>query len=209
MTVVRVKAEDYELLKKLSEQTGKSIPEILSEAINAYYKGLSPEGKVISKISDIKHWVLKAPAKCASCGRELKQGDRVMYQFIEYEDKSRKNIFICLDCSVEENSLAKLYVKKYQLEKTVKGLKKLADSYAEQLTIVSKIQDFYQTVHDINKELKVLRDYLKQYQHPREVLGLVTKFMDKLERLESRIREVEEGLRELVLPRIRKTMREA
>ena len=208
MTVVRLKAEDYELVKRLSEQTGKSIPEILSEAINAYYRGLSPEGKQIKRISDIKPWVLKHNSKCSSCGRELRAGERVMYQFVEYEDKSRKHIFICLDCSVEENSLAKLYVKKYQLEKTIKGLKKLADSYAEQLTTVSKIQDFYQTVHDITKELKLLRDYLKQYSHPREVLELVTKFMDKLESLESRVREVEEGLRELVLPRIKRAIRE-
>jgi hypothetical protein len=208
MTVVRLKSEDYELVKKISEQTGKSIPEVLGEAISAYYRGLSPEGKQIKRISDIKPWVLKAPARCASCGRELKQGDRVMYQFIEYEDKSRKNIFICLDCSIEENSLAKLYVKKYQLEKTIKGLKKLADSYAEQLTTISRIQDFYQTVHDITRELRVLRDYLRQYSHPKEVLEIVTRFTDKLESLESRVREVEEGLRELVLPRIKKAMRE-
>jgi DNA repair exonuclease SbcCD ATPase subunit len=208
MTVVRLRAEDYELVKKLSEQTGKSIPEILSEAINAYYRGLSPEGKSIKRISDIKPWVLKAPAKCASCGRELKQGERVMYQFVEYEDKSRKNIFICLDCSIEEHSLAKLYVKRYWLEKAIKGLKKMADSYAEQLSTLSKIQDFYQAVRDIERELKVLRDYLKQYNHPREAVEAVTKFMDKLESLESRVRETEEGLRELVLPRIRK-MREA
>ena len=209
MNVVRLKSEDYELVKKISEQTGKSIPEILSEAINAYYRGLSPEGKQIKRISDIKPWVLKAPARCAGCGKELKAGERVMYQFVEYEDKSRKHIFICLDCSVEENSLAKLYVKKYQLEKTIRGLKKLADSYAEQLTTISRIQDFYTTVHDITKELRVLRDYFKQYQHPREVLELVTKFMDRLESMENRVREVEEGLRELVLPKLKRAMREA
>jgi hypothetical protein len=208
MTVVRLSPEAYEVIKRIAEQTGKSINEVVTEAINAYYRGLSPEGKVIRRISDIKPWVLKAPARCASCGRELNQGDRVMYQFIEYEDKSRKNIFICLDCSVEENSLAKLYVKKYQLEKTIKGLKKLADSYAEQLTAISKIQDFYQTVHDINKELKVLRDYLRQYSHPKEVLEIVTRFMDKIESLESRVREVEEGLRELVLPKLKRPIRE-
>jgi prefoldin subunit 5 len=207
--VVRLKSEDYELVKKISEQTGKSIPEILSEAINAYYRGLSPEGKAIKRISDIKPWVLKHNSRCSSCGRELKAGERVMYQFVEYEDKSRKHIFICLDCSVEEHSLAKLYVKKYWLEKAIKGLKKLADSYAEQLTTISRIQDFYQTVRDVERELKVLRDYLKQYSHPKEAVEAVTKFLDKLERLESRIRETEEGLRELVIPRIRKTMREA
>ena len=209
MTVVRLNPEAYEVVKKIAGQTGKSINEVVTEAINAYYRGLSPEGKQIKRISDIKPWVLKAPARCASCGRELKQGERVMYQFIEYEDKSRKNIFLCLDCANEETSLAKLYIKKYQLEKTVKGLKKLADSYAEQLTAISRIQDFYQTVHDINKELKVLRDYLKQYSHPREVLELVTKFMDKLESMENRVREVEEGLRELVLPKLKRAMREA
>ena len=208
MTVVRLNPEAYEVVKRIAEQTGKSINEVVTEAINAYYRGLSPEGKQIKRISDIKPWVLKAPARCAGCGKELKAGERVMYQFVEYEDKSRKHIFICLDCSVEEHSLAKLYVKKHMLEKTIKGLKKLADSYAEQLTTISRIQDFYQTVHDINKELKVLRDYLKQYSHPREVLELVTKFMDKLEGMESRIREVEEGLRELVLPRIKRAIRE-
>jgi hypothetical protein len=208
MSVIRIKPEDYELVKKISEQTGKSIPEIISEAINAYYRGLSPEGKQIKRISDIKPWVLKAPAKCASCGRELKQGERVMYQFIEYEDKSRKNIFICLDCSVEEHSLAKLYVKKYWLEKAIKGLKRMADSYAEQLTTISKITDFYTTVHDITKELKVLRDYMRQYQHPREAVEAVTKFLEKLESMENRIREVEEGLRELVLPKLKRSIRE-
>jgi len=209
MTVVRLNPEAYEVVKRIAEQTGKSINEVVTEAINAYYRGLSPEGKQIKRISDIKPWVLKAPARCAGCGKELKAGERVMYQFVEYEDKSRKHIFICLDCSVEENSLAKLYVKKYQLEKTIRGLKKLADSYAEQLTTISRIQDFYTTVHDITKELRVLRDYFKQYQHPREVLELVTKFMDRLESMENRVREVEEGLRELVLPKLKRAMREA
>jgi prefoldin subunit 5 len=209
MTVVRLRAEDYELVKKISESTGKSIPEILSEAVNAYYRGLSPEGKVIRRISDIKPWVLKHNTKCASCGRELKAGERVMYQFVEYEDKSRKHIFICLDCSVEEHSLAKLYVKKYWLEKAVKGLKRMADSYAEQIQQIQRITDFYQTIHDIERELKLLRDYLRQYQHPREVIELVTRFMEKLESLESRVREVEEGLRELVLPKLKRTVREA
>jgi len=57
--------------------------------------------------------------------------------------------------------------------------------------------------------LKILRDYLRQYSHPKEVLEIVTKFMGKLESLESRIRETEEALRELVLPRLKKAMREA
>jgi type I site-specific restriction endonuclease len=209
MTVVRLNPDTYEVVKKIAEQTGRSITEVVSEAVNAYYRGLSPEGKQIKRISDIKPWVLKHSGKCSSCGRELKQGERVMYQFVEYEDKSRKHIFICLDCANEETSLAKLYIKKFQLEKTVKGLKKLADSYAEQLATISRIQDFYQTVHDITRELRVLRDYLRQYSHPKEVLEIVTRFTDKLESLESRVREVEEGLRELVLPRIKKAMREA
>jgi len=204
MTVVRLRAEDYELVKKMSEQTGKSIPEILSEAVNAYYRGLSPEGKSIRRISDIRPWVLKHNARCASCNRELKAGDKVMYQFVEYEDKSRKHIFICLDCSVEEHSLAKLYIKKYWLEKTIKGLKKMANSYAEQIQNIQKIADFYQTIHDIERELKMLRDYLKSYQHPREAIELIAKFMDKLESLEARVREVEEGLRELIIPKIQR-----
>ena len=208
MTVVRLSSEDYELVKKIAEQTGKSVTEVVREAINAYYRGLSPEGKQIKRISDIKPWVLKHNARCASCNRELKAGDKVMYQFVEYEDKSRKHIFICLDCSVEEHSLAKLYVKKYWLEKAIKGLKKLADSYAEQVVTISKIQDFYNTVRDVDRELKVLRDYLKTYQHPREALEAVIKFMESLESMENRIREVEEGLRELVLPKLKRSIRE-
>jgi prefoldin subunit 5 len=209
MSVVRLSSDTYEVVKKIAEQTGKSASEVVTEAINAYYRGLSPEGKQIKRISDIKPWVLKHNSKCSSCGRELKAGERVMYQFVEYEDKSRKHIFICFDCSVEEHALAKLYVKKMWLEKAIKGLKKLADSYAEQIQNIQKITDFYNTVRDVERELKVLRDYLKQYNHPKEAVEAVIKFMERLERLESRVREVEEGLRELVLPRIRKTMREA
>jgi prefoldin subunit 5 len=208
MTVVRLSPDVYKIAKMIAEQTGKSITEVVDEAINAYYRGLSPEGKAIRRISDIRPWVLKHNARCASCGRDLQAGDKVMYQFIEYEDKSRKHIFLCLDCAVEETALAKLYVKKYWLEKAIKGLKRMADSYAEQLTAISRIQDFYQTVHDITKELKVLRDYLKQYQHPREALEAVIKFMDKLQALENRIRETEEGLRELVLPKLKRPIRE-
>jgi hypothetical protein len=204
MTVVRLRAEDYELIRKISEQTGKSIPEILSEAVNAYYRGLSPDGKSIKRISDIRPWVLKHNARCASCNRELKAGDKVMYQFVEYEDKSRKHIFICLDCSVEEHSLAKLYIKKYWLEKAIKGLKKMADSYAEQIQNIQKITDFYNTVRDVERELKVLRDYLKSYQHPREAIEAINNFMGKLESLEARVRDVEEGLRELIIPKIQR-----
>jgi hypothetical protein len=84
----------------------------------------------------------------------------------------------------------------------------MADSYAEQVVAISKIQDFYNTVRDVDRELKVLRDYLKTYQHPREALEAVIKFMERLESMENRVREVEEGLRELVLPKLKRSIRE-
>jgi len=209
MTVVRLNPEAYEVVKRIAEQTGKSITEVVTEAINAYYRGLSPEGKLIQSVSPLRPWVLKRSDKCAVCGKELPVGSKAMMQIIKYEDKTTRFIFLCMDCASEEDSLARLYLKKHQLEKTIRGLKKLADSYAEQLTIVSKIQDFYNTVRDVERELKVLRDYLKQYNHPREAVEAVTKFMEKLESMENRVREIEEGLRELVLPRIKRAIREA
>jgi hypothetical protein len=209
MTVVRLNPEAYEVVKRIAEQTGKSINEVVTEAINAYYRGLSPEGKLIQSVSPLRPWVLKRSDKCAVCGKELPVGSKAMMQIIKYEDKTTRFIFLCMDCASEEDSLARLYLKKHQLEKTIRGLKKLADQYAEQLSTVSKIQDFYNTIHEINRELKGLRDYLKTYQHPREAIDMLTKFMDRLQALENRIRETEEGLRELVLPKLKKVTREA
>jgi DNA repair exonuclease SbcCD ATPase subunit len=209
MTVVRLSPEAYEVVKRIAEQTGKSINEVVTEAVNAYYRGLSPDGKQIRSVSPLRPWVLKRSDKCAVCGKELPVGSKAMMQIIKYEDKTTRFIFLCMDCASEEDSLARLYLKKHQLEKTIRGLKKLADSYAEQLTAISRIQDFYNNVHEINRELKVLRDYLRQYSHPKEAIDMITKFMERLERLESRIRETEEGLRELVIPKLKKAMREA
>jgi len=208
MTTIRVREDVIELLKKVSEETGKSISEIASEAIKAYVQGIQIHDKEIKQITPLRPIMTKYVSKCFICKKDVQVGTLVFYQRIVYVDNTVKSIVLCPECASSEDVLASKYVKVYELQKTLRGLKRKADKLAEEIMELSKLVSLKNIYFDIERELKLLREYLMAYNHPKEVIEKVDDFRSKVEELIQKLDSVLEDVRELVLPRIKREKRE-
>jgi Ribbon-helix-helix protein, copG family. len=153
MQAVKISDEIYNKVKELAEKTGKSIREIVEEAINIYILGKSEA--VDKDIKNIKEkWiVVKFQSKCAKCGRQVNQGDMAYWIHVEYADGSRRSIIYCMDCYYTsiDTALAKKYLKMKELEATVRGLKKEADRLAEEIKQLEQTANLLRLERDIEK----------------------------------------------------------
>jgi len=208
MTTIRIREDVFELLKKVSEETGRAISDIASEAIKAYIKGIQIYDKEIKEITRLRPIKNKFMSKCHICGKELQPGVLVFYQKIVFVDNTVKPIVLCQECASDEDALASKYIKAYELQKAIRGLKRKADKLAEEVIELSKLASLRSIYFDIERELKLLREYLMTYSHPREVIEKVDEFRSKVEELIQKLDSVLEDVRELVLPRIRKEKKE-
>lgn len=156
MKAVKVDDEAYNLLEEMSRKTGTSIKDLVTKAVKLLYAGggeVSPE-KEVEEISE-RIITLRYPARCRRCSKELKEGDHAYYVKYAYSDKTTKTIVYCLDCyhesMITDKALAKLYVKKKELERTIKALKQEADRLAEQASVVDKIETVNRTLDSLQK----------------------------------------------------------
>jgi Ribbon-helix-helix protein, copG family. len=189
MQAVKISDEVYSKVKELAEKTGKSIREIIEEAINIYILGKSEA--VDKDIKNVKEkWIVaKFQSKCAKCGKQINQGDMAYWIHIEYVDGSKRSIIYCTDCYYTsiDTALAKKYLKMKELETVIRGLKKEADRLAEEirtleqkaniLRLEKEIEEFwfaFRTTFGNNPESTILRN-----------------FLNKLEDLINKVREIE------------------
>ena len=200
--VIRVSNEVKELLRKLSEKTGKSERELASEAILAYYRGIA-EGKDIKSITQLRPIVLRFNDTCDMCGKHLSKGELAYYQKIIYTDNTPKPFILCQSCASNEDILARKYVKLYELKKTINGLEKRANQLAEEILQLEKLKPLSTIYVEIEKELRTLLQFFKTYQHPREVIEKVEEFNNKLASLVNNLEEALEAVRELVIPKVK------
>jgi hypothetical protein len=193
-------------LRKLSEKTGKSERELASEAILAYYRGLS-EDKDIKSITPLRPIVLKFSAKCYMCKAELKQGELAYHQKIVYTDNSTRGLVLCANCASQEDVLAKRYVKLYELKKIINGLEKQAKQLAEEILQLEKLKPLTSLYIEIEKEIRTLLQFFKTYQYPKEVVERLEEINTKLATLTNNLEEALEAVRELVIPKVRARVR--
>mgnify|MGYP000725224173 CR=1 FL=1 len=173
---VQINEELYNWLKSYADEKGLSMRQALEEILKDYSQPrpkISPKGIVLGKIEDV---ILQQESKCALCNRTLKTGYRV--KWIE-------NLgHICLRCYFNrfyDKSLADKYLKKRELEATIRALRRKADELTEEIEKKQVILN----IHKINKELnnlimvlKEIRNYPELYDEKYEEL------FDKLDMIE-------------------------
>jgi len=191
-TVVRISEEIYKKIKDIAEKTGKSIREVVEEAINIYLLG--KEQAVDKDVKEIKNkWIVaKYPSKCSRCQKEIGVGDMAYWIRIEYADNSVRSYLYCSECYLAsfDLALAKKYMKVKELEATYRSLKKFCDSLAEQakelqnkvnlLQLEKDIEKFwmdFRTVFVNNPDVKIVNDFVKQ----------LLELIDKVKRLEATV----------------------
>jgi len=173
---VQINEELYNWLKSYADEKGLSMRQALEEILKDYSQPrprLSTKGIVLGKIEDV---ILQENSRCALCNRPLKQGYRV--KWIE-------NLgHICLRCYFNrfyDKSLADKYIKKRELEATIRALRKKADELVAEIEKKQAILN----IHKINKELQELIQVLKDIRNYPELYDeKYEELFDRLDRLE-------------------------
>lgn len=201
MKVIKVDEETYNLLKQISEKTGRSIKEIATISIRVYWAGqqiIDVADKEIEKIEG--KWItLKYPTRCSICKRQLEQGKIAYYEKYYYSDHTKKARIICEKCyyseRVTDKALIKVYLKKRELQKIVNALKNEADRLADKVIELQKKANIYELKHKIAELVKESYEALDYLTNP-EIEDRLKKFIEFLTRLESAVEKIEEYLDE-------------
>jgi Ribbon-helix-helix protein, copG family. len=199
MQAVKISDEVYSKVKELAEKMGKSIREIVEEAINIYILGKSEA--VDKDIKNVKEkWIVaKFQSKCAKCGKQINQGDMAYWIHIEYVDGSKRSIIYCVDCYYTsiDSTLAKRYLKLKELEATVRGLKKEADRLAEEIKQLEQTTNLLRLEQDIEK---FWYDFKSTFIDNPSV-DVVKNFIDRMREIIDRVEALEKQLRVKIVER--------
>jgi len=190
--VIKISDQAYEQLKNLAEKRGLSINNVVQEIINVYLGG-TPEEKPIKKIVD-KDITLMYATKCSRCGRPLNAGDVAHYVRYEYDDAPPKVFIYCMDCWLQSSALAKHYLKKKELEATIKGLKEMADKLADKII---RMRNEY-NIALVKEELMNIRRELS-LSLVRNIIGenKADELVNRIALVEQKISEIHEKLNEI------------
>lgn len=195
-TKVRVSQELYAKLKQLADKSGKSMRELVDEAIRAYLLGSTGiEGKEIKGIT-AKIIPLQYPAKCRRCGRQLNPGELAYWVKITYTDNSVRSFIYCLDCYYQSSALKEHYLKKRQLEKIIKELKKEADQLADRVLELRRKVQLYSVVDEIDRLIREIYDLLG-YVLDKERRDALQQIMQRLEAIEEKMTSIADALEAL------------
>ena len=195
-TKVRVSQELYNRLKQLADKSGKSMRELVDEAIRAYLLGSTGiEGKEIKGIT-AKIIPLQYPAKCRRCGRQLNPGELAYWVKITYTDNSVRSFIYCLDCYYQSSALKEHYIKKRQLEKVIRELKKEADSLADRVLELRRKVQLYSVVDEIDRLIREIYDLLG-YVLDKERRDALQQIMQRLEAIEEKMTSIADALEAL------------
>ncbi|MEM2848550.1 MAG: hypothetical protein QXM79_07255 [Zestosphaera sp.] len=184
MKVVKIDDEAYQLLEQLANKTGSSIKDVVSKAVKLLYTGESNVSidKEVSEITE-KVITLKYATKCKRCSRELKEGEHAYYVKYLYNDNTAKSLVYCIDCYhetlISDKALAKLYVKKKELERVIKALRKETDTLVDDAEITSKINEVMNVINKI-------------YNTGIDVLSILTTNENKAEKIDELVATSEE-----------------
>jgi len=206
-TKVRISKELYDKLKEVAERSNKSIRELVETAITKFLLGTESVGSdaEVKNVKVVKSWRLRFPARCPICGEEIKAGSIVVREIVELEDGRKVNNFYHPDCyeSSSDSALAKLYVRKRVLERTIRGLKKEADRYVE---LIETLRTEYDML-SIKKEVYTLwKDYKNFILHGRDDEKF-DEFMDRLNDLLDKVSQIEASIKALLPEKVEKQLR--
>lgn len=195
-TKVRIDSDLYNSVKAIAEKTGKSISDIVEEAVRAYLIGAesSTESKPIKSIMT-RIITTHFAGKCLRCRSDIPQGELAYYVRIVYSDNTVKSYLLCLDCYYKDTALAQQYLKKRKLEIIIRGLQKRAEELANEVerlqaqVELSKIKSELATLFNNFKSviLDPNSDYASKFL---QIIEGINQLVDSINKLEYTIKEV-------------------
>ena len=208
-------------LDELSARTGKSKKEIVVEALNLYIAGKNtaqdPSDPEIEEITEPRLIVLRYAAKCAKCGKRINAGEHAYVAKVKYADGRTKWIVYHPECFIADEKLAKLYVRRRELERVIKALKKEADRLADMVSEAEARKRIYDLAKEIDEKAEELLSLLgdantmvkRYFDNPKEfeeLANIAKRNYEELKRLAERLEEIAAAMSikvEKVKPRTR------
>jgi len=182
MHEVKVKLQDdlYQKLQEHAEKNNISIAEVIRDSIRSYLEKTEPQTE---QMPTLKMIITKYKSKCSKCNRDIQVGEIAYWS---------KGVIVCLDCiiaSMGDKTLATKYIKKRELEKVIKGLKKIADELEER---IAERQAQLKALEIEQKKAEIyelLEDYLKNFNEQQ-----IKEIYEKLKELEEKVEEAKIAL---------------
>lgn len=186
---MQVKIDDsiYESIRKIAEKSNRSIKDVVEEALKVYILGAESIDK---DVKDVKHrWIsVQYKSFCRKCGKQLEVGDIAFYVRYTYSDGSSKSFIYCPECFYPDSALAKLYLKKKELESIIRGLKKEANRLADEINKLKMEEDVLKIKSEI---ITFWRNFRESFSHDPNI-SRIDEFMDKLDELINKISSLEQ-----------------
>jgi len=210
MSMVRISDDIYRRVKEIAEKSGKSIKDIVEEAIQIYLLGKSGiENKEIRSVKE-KWIVVKFKSRCSKCNMELQEGDIAYWIRVEYEDGSSRSFIYCSDCYFVkiDRSLAKRFMKVKELEAVKRGLQKEIED------LMDKVKDL-QEKYEVSALKREIFEFYRAFQESfngvidSNNFSKIQEFLERLMDLADRINRIESaiGLKEIEKPIPKKELR--
>lgn len=190
---IKISKEVYNLLKQIADSRQKSIKEVVETAILIAFKGAE---NITQDIKEHKQALiqLRYKTKCSICKRELNEGELAYWFKYKYVDGSEQTKIVCLECYLQDTALAKRYLKIRELQKTVRGLEKIANSIADEIKALENEKRIHQLRKEINDLWKQFRETLLNNEIPN-----LDEFMFKIDETARKLSELEASLKPLII----------
>jgi hypothetical protein len=198
---VRISKEIYEKVSQVAEKSGKSIREVVEDAIMAYVMGAvgdKPIKAVKAKIIPV-NW----GGKCAFCGRRIEPGELAYWAKTEYEDGSTRSSLICLDCYYKDSAMAEWYLKKKKWEAIVRGLEKRAEQLRKEIEALEVQKNLAALKSEVFRMWQSFKDAITDNKLLEEIDG----FMDNTITLIEKLIDLEVQIQALEIQHSRKEVR--
>lgn len=146
--VVRISSEAKKLVEEIAQKTGRSVSQLVSEAIYRVYLGADKviENAVDKKITDIKTETFKAKSDklhCSICKRQINKDEIVTVITVHYDDNTVSKTFYCYSCymseTISDEKLLSLEKKLYELRRVKRLLESEKKKLLDEVTKLEKI----------------------------------------------------------------------
>lgn len=200
----------YAKVKEMAESTGRSIKDIIIEALQLRIFGqqAKPDSEMV-EYTEPKLTILKFPTRCARCGKPINAGEEAWLAKVKYKDGSERWVAWHFSCLMTDKQLAKIYLEIRKLRRIRDVLKREADELADLINeaearkkvldvaleiskvsqefekkvfeVADRIREWLFTVNAKNEDLKALRE---------ELLKINEEYQAKFDDLRKRLDEV-------------------
>ncbi|MEM4621013.1 MAG: hypothetical protein QW607_12480 [Desulfurococcaceae archaeon] len=165
-SVVRISSKAKELVEEIAKKTGRSVSQIVTEAIYKTYLGTDRvlDNVIDKKVLDVKTETFKTKTDslyCTICKRQINRGEIVTVMTIFYDDNTQQKIFYCYNCylseSISDEKLLKLEKRVYELNRIIRLLRNEKNKLLNEITKYEKIVNNIDFLLNLEKKIDELK----------------------------------------------------